>query len=608
MTAPRVQLRGYQEDAIESVRETYRRRREALLVMCTGAGKTLTALTIAARVVEKGGRVLWLAHRGELVEQPVRAWDSLAQLRDTGTAGIVQGDRDDVGASLVCASTATVGRDPTAVGSRLRGILEADAPPVRLVVVDECHHYAADGVGMFAGLVDAIGVVSRDARPYLLGLTATPERMDGRDLSGIWGEAPAYVYGYTRAISEGYLVEPRVVLDRLKLDDDTRRLVGQARADLVDRETARALLDAGLVEWTAQAIQRHLEGRAVLAFCVNLEQAYRLRDLLRLCGFKVEAVAGETPTLERRRHLAAFEAGDLDVLVNCSVLTEGTDLPRCDAVVLARPFASKVLFIQTVGRGLRLYPGKTDCLVVDILGATEEHSLTHAAGLLQGVEPERVPFTGRAQRWLRLTGRDVAPAAEVRCIPREDVPHGDDRAWLAVSIEGAGPLPEPVPIHRPRDVATEAEGEIPLPDLMRRRVRVEAHWVPVPGAEGRAFVAGLGDSGRVWLVQVEDGWMSYHVPKRARTPRPLDRAPMDAQYARGLGDDLFRQAEALVGARARWRDKPASSKQREWAERAGLEVAGETAGDYADALTGHAAGKWWSSNGEKFVSVLEVTA
>jgi superfamily II DNA or RNA helicase len=615
-TGARVQLRPYQDDAIESVRERFREDRRALLVMCTGAGKTLTALTIAAKVVAKGGRVLWLAHRRELVEQPVRAWNALAQLRGVGTAGIVQAERDDFGADLVCASMGTVGRAPTTTGSRLRRIMEADAPPIRLIVQDEAHHVAADGRGMFAALMSSIDEVAGDVRPFVLGLTATPERADGRDLSGLWGDAPAYVYAYTRAISEGYLVPPRIILDRLELDDETRATVAASRDSDggVDRETAKALQDAGLVDHTVGSICRHLGGRSVIAFVCDLAQAYDLRGELLAAGVRAEVVAGETKGADRAQRLADFKAGRVDVLVNCSVLTEGTDLPRCDAIVLARPFASKVLFVQAVGRGLRLYPGKADCLLLDVLGATEEHSLTHAAAMLKGKDPKRDPFVGTMRRRVSVTikARPPEPArrilvrlgAEVQCAPREHTPEGDSREWLIVSVEGEGAVDPPVPVRRPQDVASDSDG-VALPDLMRERERVEAHWTTVPGAGGRAWVAGIGTAGRVWLVQVgtADEWMSYHVPKRSRTPRALDVAPMDPGFARGLGDDLFRQAAKLVGAGARWRDRPPSGKQRQYAERLGLRVAGDTAGDYADAITQHAAGKWWAAHGSKFAEV-----
>lgn len=618
--APTVQARPYQVAAIEAVRQTYRRgQRSALLVLATGTGKTFSALSMAAATIERGGRVLWLAHRSELVEQPVKAWQGLAQFRDVGDAGIVQGDRNDAGAALVCASTQTVGLRANDPAGRLAGIFRApDVGPIRLVVVDECHHYADDEVGLFSAVLPAVDRWALHVgapSPFRLGLTATPERMDGRNLAGVWGSEPAYVYSYARAIADGYLCPPRVVLDRLELDDDTRAKVAAAReaGNEDDREVARALQDAGLVEWTADAMGRHVRGRSVLAFVCDLAQARDLSADLNGRGWRSAVVSGETPKAQRRALLRQFEAGAVDVLVNCNVLTEGTDLPRCDAVVMARPFASKVLFIQAVGRGLRLYPGKTECIVLDVLGATEEHSLTHAAALLSGDGPKREPFTGVTRRRVGDIAAGVERGVRVLCQPRDpaEIEKGDPRGYVIVAIvigdDHTIPVSPPIPVERGRDVVADGDrGGTPLRDLEQARDRTEAHWVPVPGAVGGAMVAHCGDHGRIWLVRHDAGWMSYHVVKGGRKPRPLEIEPMDVGLARGLADDLFRQASNLVRSRAPWRDREATPAQIAAAERLRLTVAGDTRGAYADALTADAAGKFWSRHGaDVFAAALD---
>ncbi len=617
MTTATVQLRYYQNEAIEAVREKYRNGdNAALIVLATGTGKTFTALSMVEKTIRRGGRALWLAHRDELVRQPVKSWGGLAQFREAGTAGIVQGGTRQYGADLVCMSAGTVGIKPDQDDSALARLMAGGDKPVRLVVVDEAHHYADDSRGMFARIIPAIDQHAERLgipAPYRLGLTATPERSDGRSLAGLWGDGPAYVYGYKAAIDDGYLCPPRFVVDRLELPEDVAAQVANAREceDGVDRETARALLDAGLVDWTVASMGRHLRGRSVIAFTCDLNQAGLIDAALRGDGWRSAVVSGSTPSGQRRALLRAFERGDLDVLVNCNVLTEGTDIPRCDALVMARPFASKVLYIQAVGRGLRLYPGKDHCLVLDVLGSSEEHDLTHAVGLLEaGGEGEREPFDGLTKRAILLPdGSELAKGSRVGVEPREDTPEGDDREWLIVDLivgeDHRIPLAEPAPACRPRDVVGEGDSKVPLPDLLRERRRVEAHWVPVPYSEGRAMVADLGQNGRVWLVDVcagdDCGWMAYHVPKRAHKPRPLDRAPLDLGYAQALGDDLFRQAEKLVRRGASWRDGPPSEAQKMIAQREEIRAAGYTRGDFSDAISAHFAGKFWRKHGiEKF--------
>ncbi|MCP4919468.1 MAG: DEAD/DEAH box helicase family protein, partial [Proteobacteria bacterium] len=242
----RVQLRHYQTAAIDAVRSRYRTEDRALMVLATGAGKTFTALTMAALTISRGGRVLWLAHRKELVEQPLRAWEGVPGLA-TGVGGVVKGGQRDYGADLVCASVQTVGRAPLAEGSTLRQVYAAGVP--RLVVVDEAHHYADDGRGQFAALLQACAELAGETPQHWLGLTATPERTDRRGLTGLWGTEPAYVYGYQDAISEGYLVPPRVVRERLELSEDAADALALARkaGDDESAEVARVLLDADVV-------------------------------------------------------------------------------------------------------------------------------------------------------------------------------------------------------------------------------------------------------------------------------------------------------------------------------------------------------------------------
>ena len=132
-------------------------------------------------------------------------------------------------------------------------------------------------------------------------------------------------------------------------------------------------------------------GRSCLVFTATIDQARRTAEALREAGWKARHVSGKTPKSERRRLLAAFQRGLIDVLCNAAVLTEGTDLPRASCVVFARPTRSWSLFVQCVGRGLRLFDGKEDCFVLDLAGATEDHSLISAPVLIGGSRCPKSP-------------------------------------------------------------------------------------------------------------------------------------------------------------------------------------------------------------------------
>ena len=596
--AAQVQLRYYQEEAIAAVRYEYSRgAAAALVVLATGCGKTMTALSMAAATVRRGGRVLWVAHRTELVQQPLESWRGLAQFHGAGEAGIVQGGSDAVDADVVFASTGTIARGATSEDGRLAAIFDASDKPVRMVVVDECHHYSDDGLGQFSGLIPSIATHAARrgwAAPRLLGLTATPVRADGRGLTGLWGARPSYAYGYDQAIAEGYLVPPRIISDRLELDERTAAIVANARegGGEVDKDTAKALQDAGLIQHAARSMGQHVRGRRVIAFTCDLAQARLLYEALGADGWAPAVVDGGTPKAQRAAIIRGFKRGDYNVLVNCNVLTEGTDIPACDAIVHARPMGSWSLYVQATGRGLRTYPGKTDCIVLDLLGAADQHSLTTPAILLDGLDREPEPFDGMARRDL---SRRVARGARVHVVPRpglDDLAAGDDYRWQIVGIYvGKGDACQiqdcdPINVRRPQDVAGEGDEGGRLMDLTGPRGRVEAHWLRVPAASP-VFVADVGDAGRVWLAEVADGWMAYLLPKRARKPVPLGDMPLDAGLARGLGDDLFRQASSLVRRGARWRAGEPSEGQRVACGNLGLTPDGPTRGDYSDAISLH---------------------
>ena len=607
MRPPVVSLRPYQTAAIEAVRAHYRRgHRAAMLVLATGAGKTFTALSMVRATIERGGRVLWLAHRKELVEQPLRAWVSVPGLA-AGAGGVVMGARREVRCPLVCASVQTVGRTPLASDSVLRQIFAEGAPS--LIVADECHHYADDGRGMFASLIrscDALGDAKSPA--YWLGLSATPERTDGRGLVGIWGTEPAYVYPFERAIADGYLVPPTIDCQPIELSEEAKAAFEAAKEGEDDRQAARILLDADVVAHTLTHMGRY-RGRVAIVFCADIQQSSETLAALKAGGYRAAMVTGTTPKPARGAILRAFEAGNMDVLVNCNVLTEGTDLPRCDMIVAARPFASKVLWIQAVGRGLRLYHGKTDCIVLDLVGASGEHSLVHACALLSGGAARliREPFRGRLKRKLRRPngGGYVVPPVilDVR-------PDGDD-GWVATGMlvgdaALAVPFAADIPVKVPQDVARPTTSEdtpgILLPDYCRDRRPIRAHWLNV--GEG-ALVCGLRrQDGLMWLVRLDGGgWMTYLVSPRGRKPRPLGLLPMDEGFASALADDVFRQAGPLVSRNAEWRGFPATERQIEVARKSKLEVTGDTRGDYAEAMTLAKARRFWARHGRDSFAV-----
>lgn len=593
-------LRPYQEAAVEAVRRRYGAgHRAALVVLPTGTGKTRTALAMAARVIARGKRVLWLAHRTELIDQPVETWRAVPEFANVGSAGAVIAERDENAARLVCASVQTLAR-----GDRLDRVLAHGL--FEVVVVDEAHHSAAGQWRNVLARLDEAATAAAVRRPWWLGLTATPERTDRADLSGLWGEEPAYVYTYQEAIADGYLCRPRFEVERLDLDASTAELLDKASKAGDEAEMARLLLRAGVVAHTVRSMQQHAAGRRCLVFTADVVQAQETAASLTAAGIRAAVVSGETPKVQRKAILRAFSRGEVDALCNCAVLTEGTDLPACDGIVMARPFSSKPLYVQSVGRGLRLYPGKADCLVLDLVGASQEHSMIMAAALLPPPESdadERKPFEGSLRR---KVGK-LVPPLRVLVEPCEDENAPDGRGWQVVAMKvGSAVVPvEPVPVKVPGDVERDPTDRVNLPDVWRERAPVMAEWAPVvPGV----WACSVGDHGLVMLVELGDeGWMSYLYRKAARKPQPMGRRPCPEEVARSLGDDLFRQAQGLVRRDAEWKRRPPSEAAVRYAARMGIDCSAMTAGDLSQAISSAKGRKRWESTGlAGFRAVLDV--
>lgn len=380
-----VSLRPYQEAAITAAGEMIARKRadgqppRALIVLPTGCGKTQTAITLLERALRKrpDARVLWLAHRSELLDQPIRAMARIEGTRWLAQkCGVVQGDRSQPDRQIVMASIATLA---SRRGKRAEGVLQYGVP--RIIVIDEAHHSTSGQYEAVLREVASTCSLLGEDEPLWIGLTATPERTDGVGLARLWGTEPAFTYQISDAIRDGYLCPPRFVDAQLQIPDDLQQEIDRLEAAGLDEEMGDLLITAGIVPATVDAMAEHLSrgeqtGAPVpsLVFCASKKQAGLTCEALVKAGWRAALLTGDTKTRDRRIMLTDYEHGNIDVIVNVAVLTEGTDLPRCGGIVAARPFSSKPLWMQSVGRGLRLYPEKAVCLVVDLAGAHKEHN------------------------------------------------------------------------------------------------------------------------------------------------------------------------------------------------------------------------------------------
>lgn len=316
-------LRPYQERAVAAVRAQWAAgARSVCLVAPTGAGKTVLGCTLAS----DAQRVVWVTHRRELVSQ---AAERLAS---------------ELGADRV--STLDAGRRhaPVQVASVQALLARGARPPADLVVWDEVHHVAADSWRTF---LDAY----QSAR--WLGLTATPERGDGRPLGAVFG-ALVVAASYSELVADGFLVPAEVY--------QPPAVVGEPG-------------EAALAADPLVAYQAHGAGRQCFGFARTIDQCEKLTEAFAAAGIPAATVSARTETRARRAALARFADGELSALWSVHALTEGVDVPAAAVALLARGFGHAGQYLQAVGRVLRPAPGKSLATVIDLVGSTLQHGM-----------------------------------------------------------------------------------------------------------------------------------------------------------------------------------------------------------------------------------------
>lgn len=351
-----MELRPYQQAAKAAVLDEWDRGVDkTLLVLPTGTGKTIVFSAVTEEAVRRGGRVLILAHRGELLEQAADKLEKSTGLRS----------------SLEKAESSCLGSwYRVAVGSvqslQRPSRLDRFAPDYfNTIIIDEAHHCLSDGYQR---------VLEHFSAAKVLGVTATPDRGDMRSL-GQYFETLAYEYTLVQAIRDGYLSPIKALTVPLRLDLSS---VGVQNGDFKVGDLGTALdpyLDA-----IADEMLKNCADRKTVVFLPLVKTSQKFRDILNAKGFRAAEANGESD--DRAEVLRDFEAGRYNVLCNSMLLTEGWDCPSVDCVIVLRPTKIRSLYSQMVGRGTRLYPGKDHLLLLDFLWHTERHELCHPAALV----------------------------------------------------------------------------------------------------------------------------------------------------------------------------------------------------------------------------------
>lgn len=513
--------RPYQTEAIEALLAGWQTSNNRLaVVLPTGAGKTVVfSHLVTAMHQQHNGRTLVIAHREELIQQ---AADKIRAVAPHLRVGIVKAEKNEhQDADVIVASVQTL-----AVKKRREAITGID-----LVIVDECHHAAArsymtvlEHFGAWRGLPTA-------------GFTATMTRADG-GLADVWQEV-VYTLDILQMIDAGYLVDvrgKRVTVDGLNLD-----AVKTRAGDLQDGQLAQALDDSGAAGVVADAYQEFASDRPGVVFTPTVATAQSMADALNDVGITAATIWGDMPKDARATALEWYRTGQVQVLTNCMVLTEGFDAPWTSCAVIARPTKSAGLYCQMAGRALRLWEGKKDALILDVMGASTRHKLASIVD---------------------LTSRDIGGAKDGRSLA---------------------------------ETAEEEE---------QRLAAAKVEWENVDLFHGSP-VRWLRTYGGTWFVPLRDGLLLFLTPGKlpqhfrvrrwdgaegVRSPNPDTERPLAAamlwteRQARQLAPRAFFERAAA------WRSRPASAKQLGYCRFHHVVIpAGASAGDVSDAMDVHRA-------------------
>lgn len=549
-----IKLRNYQIEGLDAFAAAYARGvQRPATVQATGAGKTISLAALArTHLREVGGRALVVAHRTELIEQNAQ---KVMDVAPDLNVGIVKASRNETRADVVSCSVATL------AGERRRQML-AD---VSLVIIDECHRAATKSyldVLRHYGCYDQGG--ARAA-----GFTATMVRGDDRALGDVWQEI-VYTKDISSLVQEGFLVRPRGL--RVRVEDLDLAKVKRSGGDYQADALGQALEQSLAPEAIAQAMREHAVGpdgtvRPTILFAPTVHSAGVIADALREGGFTAAVVHADTPAEERRAVRADSESGRVQVVCNALLYTEGTDWPWVSCVVLARPTRSKGTFVQMAGRGLRLYPGKSDCLVMMIGGAAVGHSLLAPVELFGASAEDLDRDPCGCGPW---SGDVPCSCGRLRCLPEcpcggggqdcgcprpaadDELDEGDDLLEAMEDELGAnGPL-----------VAQEVDlfaGSTSAWDRTHGGV-----WF-LPAGKERLIAIVPGDpAGR-------GGWDVVAMNSREPGSRWVVRGVSELAYAMAHADGEVTLAEASIARKeARWRSGKPSTAAADLARRMGI--------------------------------------
>jgi len=520
-------LRPYQEVAISDAITALDTHKNTIVVAPTGAGKTIMLSALIGKRHKEGKRILVLQHRDELVAQNR---EKFLKVNPNISTSIVNGTIKKWEGDAIFSMVQTLSRK-----NNLR-----HRPKFDMVVIDESHHAAADS---YIRIIDAVRKDNEHAE--IVGFTATPNRGDGKGLRSVFTNCSHQIELAT-LIREGFLVPPKAYVVDVgvseALEGVTRRGNDFDMDEVAQIMNKRVINERVVTEWEERA-----GDRKTVVFCSTINHAKDLLDMFIEHDVNAEMVIGDTPKEERKQILHDLEFGDVQVVVNVAVLTEGFDAPPVSCVVLTRPCSFKSTMVQMIGRGLRIldpeiYPDqiKKDCVVLDFGSSILTHGALDESANLDG-KPENENADGAPEKECPECGF-INPLSVRMCVECGHEFQGQGKEELV-------------------DFTLTEYDLMELSPFLWMDIFGNGSCMMAMGFNGFGVVGTVGDTS-IGLVKAQNGRKVRSVAIGGKV------------QAMSAADDFMREIEDSSGANKskRWLNERATDKQRDALRRGGVKV------------------------------------
>jgi DNA repair protein RadD len=366
-----MRLRKYQNEAVETIYSAFENRENFTLIQAaTGSGKTVIFCHLIRKILSECSyaRIAVIAHRRELIMQ---ARDKMLKVDPDADIGIA------------CSSLEkkkTVDKNIT-IGTIQTLANQSKCAPFNYIIIDEVHRLPTKDKKSQMGSF-LISMLEKNPGLKVLGVTATPYRMNHGYIYGDLCKTPYANWFKKKNFSIGIddLQEQKFLCDYLymvaegsigkELESVSLNSFGEYKTeDLENKVIKHEHLQSAVKTLESQALDR----RSIVIFCVSILHAEKMKEVFLDSGIYTESIHSEMPIEARDRILEDFNQGKIRILTNVNVLTEGWDAPRTDCIMLCRPTLSAALYVQMVGRGLRTFEGKKDCMVLDLANCFQTH-------------------------------------------------------------------------------------------------------------------------------------------------------------------------------------------------------------------------------------------